>query len=307
MKINKPKISLVLTGMILASVLFTFRVEASQNPSVSIAIQKDVRTGRSNTFIPLNHERYTIKQVVATNNHQIVLKDSKSFSFTGFTKVITTDVHGHAELTDRDGMTPGTYVVFENKSKLVKAPMEPVLVSLPLKVNGKSSYHVELIPKSGLIRSVPLEKPIQKLGQIKIQSLIKGTNKPLSGIKLKLALSKKDAMNGVFVQRNGRDYTVTADRQGFATFQGLSKAKYWLVESKGVNGYRLLTKASTVYTSFDITSKTVKVYSAKEQTLRKLAQTGFDMKRNPVLLTIGAIGMVLGMVMLFLNRKREEI
>lgn len=76
-------------------------------------------------------------------------------------------------------------------------------------------------------------------------------DKPLSGAEFKIATSKENADNGVYVQRGGEDYTLTSDENGQLVFIGLSygakaadnssdngqnadsgSTKYWIVETK---------------------------------------------------------------------------
>lgn len=57
---------------------------------------------------------------------------------------------------------------------------------------------------------------------IKIYKFDEETQQPLAGAKFKIATSEENAENGVFIQRDGKDYEVTTDEQGEALFIGLA-------------------------------------------------------------------------------------
>ena len=85
-------------------------------------------------------------------DYVVVRVDAQGVPLTGkesFSTQITTDAAGIARV---EGLTKGTYTVFELENKLIQAVMEPMTVQLPLaRANGESLHDIYLYPKSNIV------------------------------------------------------------------------------------------------------------------------------------------------------------
>ena len=82
---------------------------------------------------------------------------------------------------------------------------------------------------------------------IRIYKYDADSKKPLSGAKFKIATSLENAKNNKFIQRDGKDYELTSDNNGYLLFKGLSygtkASKYNDMSVKG----SLVNKGETKY------------------------------------------------------------
>lgn len=106
---------------------------------------------------PVAGAQYTVQKVTPTTT-QMPPKygDQGSYTIDASFKLVelTTNAQGEADLTSATdpALVEGYYLITEVANKVVLKPMTPVIVKLPLSVDGKpDNWNVYLYPKSGAV------------------------------------------------------------------------------------------------------------------------------------------------------------
>ena len=142
---------------------------------------------------------------------------------------------------------------------------------------------------------------------IKIFKYDADTNKPLKGAKFKIATSLENANNGIFVQRDGADYELTSDENGYLLFKGLSygtkASKYNDMSVKGTLVNEGETKYYIVETQAPMTADgdsyqlSVVPIEVKANSVSHLSANAVKVSNTPpVIILTGGVGSTLFVV-----------
>ncbi len=216
----------------------------------------------------------------------------------------------------------GTYLVVEQKSSKVVAPVDPFFVKLPMAnpETGEMMDIVDVSPKNVPVEPVtpppepdiPTDPTPDKNGTFSIiKHDVSDSTKLLSGAQFQVMRLVKDGetgekytYNGVEIEligvagTDGATITLTTNEYGQATSPELPLGLYFLLETVAPDGYEVATEVIPVYAAAEGAVTPVMIPNTPAPTLPETGGMG-----TTVFYVIGA-GLMLAAVILLVTKKR---
>jgi uncharacterized surface anchored protein len=202
---------------------------------------------------------------------------------------VTTDDAGEAVFRD----LPLGYYLISEQGKKTQLPVEiPTIVPGG---DGSLLYDIDVYPK--ILGTDGDEIDLNEFGGVTLLKVDGETDKPLAGASFRLVLKssenyKTDLNANGYVQSGGKDYIVTTNQKGLASFTKIAYGKdengaftgstdYWLVETEAPEGYDGLKEPETITIdakSYDAVVYKYKIENAKipDGIVTKVKKQGFD-------------------------------
>ncbi len=216
----------------------------------------------------------------------------------------------------------GTYLVVEQKSSKVVAPVDPFFVKLPMAnpETGERMNIVDISPKNVPVEPVtpppnpdiPTDPEPDKTGTFSIiKHDVSDSTKLLAGAQFQIMRLVKESETGETYTYNGADVTLigvagsdgetitlTTNEKGEATSPELPLGLYFLLETVAPDGYETAAEVIPVYAAAEGTVTLVMIPNAPAPTLPETGGMGTTM-----FYVIGA-GLMLAAVILLVTKKR---
>lgn len=158
--------------------IIKYKIEANASLPFSVptdGTQADTSNASEN-LSTMSGIQYDIKRVVPKEGATDLTQTASYQDATGndaFTMTVVTNKDGVATI---NGLTAGTYIVTEQADSQIKEVMAPVLVKLPMSVNGEVLDTVYIYPKSNVVNPETDKPKTPQEGKIPQTSGTIGTN-----------------------------------------------------------------------------------------------------------------------------------
>ncbi|MBQ2326502.1 MAG: Cys-Gln thioester bond-forming surface protein, partial [Clostridia bacterium] len=246
------------------------KVRAEEDFVFEQDIEKGLRIYKTaeGTGLPISDITFNVYEVDAEQDISAVPTESELEKYaveSNLVKSITTDSTGYAYLALEEGI----YLVTENESDKVEAPVAPFYISIPMSVTKESDDGTTYTEVTNIASIYPKNKPttpeeppiippvpdevkgrfaICKVNELNHDTLLAGAEfeiyRPVveSGENTKIITCE-----GVDYAVESTGHVITTDENGYVESPELDTGVYFLVETKAPDGFNLPAEAFKVY------------------------------------------------------------